>query len=60
MYTIIKEGKYLYKTYRGDYIFADVTNVLFDTEEQATNWLHFNSDKFDSEGAHVEMTLKMV
>ena len=60
MYTIIKEGKYLYKTYRGDYIFTDVTNVLFDTEEQATNWLHFNSDRFDSEGAHVEMTLKIV
>jgi len=60
MYTIVKEGKYLYKTHRGDYIFSDVTNVLFDTEEQATNWLHFNSDRFDSEGAQVEMTLKMV
>lgn len=59
MYTIVKEGKYLYKTHRGDYVFADVANVLFDTEEQAINWLHFNSDRFDSEGARVVMTMKI-
>lgn len=50
MYTLInKLGQYLYQTYRGDFIFSNATNLLFATEEQATNWLHFNSIFFDSE-----------
>ena len=54
MYTLINnDGQYLYKTYRGDFIFSNSTNMLFDTEEQATNWLHYNSIFFDSKDMNV-------
>lgn len=53
MYTLSKNGQYLYKTYRGDFIFSSTSNVLFVTEEQATNWLHFNSFRFDSNSVTV-------
>ena len=54
MYTLINnDGQYLYKTYRGDFIFSNSTNMLFDTEEQATNWLHYNSFRFKNEDVTV-------
>ena len=54
MYTLINnDGQYLYKTYRGDFIFSNSTNMLFDTEEQATNWLHYNSFRFKNESVTV-------
>lgn len=54
MYTLINnDGQYLYKTYRGDFIFSNSTNMLFDTEEQATNWLYYNSFRFKNESVTV-------
>ena len=54
MYTLINnDGQYLYKTYRGDFIFSNSTNMFFDTEEQATNWLHYNSFRFKNESVTV-------
>lgn len=54
MYTLINDdGKYLYKTYNEIFIFSDITNMFFDTEEQATNWLYYNSFRFKNENVTV-------
>lgn len=53
MYVLRKGLNFLYKTYRGDYIFAKEPNVFFYNEDQATNFLHYNSDRFDANGVVV-------
>lgn len=44
---------YLYKTFWDGFIFSQYPNVFFDTEEQATNFLHHNSSMFDHNDAKV-------
>lgn len=53
MYVLRKGFNFLYKTHRGDYIFASEPNMFFHTEEQATNFLHYNSTSFDVNGVSV-------
>ena len=54
MYVLKKDNQYLYKTSKGEYIFSNVTNMFFATEEHATNWLHFNAYRFDSKDVIIE------
>ena len=56
MFTIVKinkdtkECEYLYKNRKGIYLFSkDITNVKFNTEDEATNFIFHNSSHINTQ-----------